>query len=215
MEAEELLSRYAAGERNFSWVDFSKVDLEGDELSEVILRDINLSGADLFGVDFTGSDLSGAIFENADLEGVDFSNSKLLGSNLSGAVVENVDFIEAILDNATLRGIRGGQANFDCASLVNADLSSPSPYIGRETYLPQCSFDRVNFTGANLSRVDFSHSSFNGANFTRTNLRNAVEFFNISDAIFSNTIMPDGSIWYDSIGLRYLPLNVRKSQLIL
>ena len=103
MEGEELLRRYAVGERDFSWVDSVDAD---EELRGVVLRDINLSG------------------------------------------------------------------------------------------------------------VDFSYCTFKKANFTGANLRDAIEFFNchIDDSIFSNTIMPNGSIWYDSIGYEPRPVNVRKSR---
>jgi uncharacterized protein YjbI with pentapeptide repeats len=37
MTAEELLERYAAGERDFSGVDLSGVDLSGVDLNQIIL----------------------------------------------------------------------------------------------------------------------------------------------------------------------------------
>ena len=209
MEGEELLRRYAAGERDFSWVDSIDAD---EELRGVVLRDINLSGVDLL-ADFTDADLSGANLVGCTLDCY-FDNTKLVGSNLFAADVELCSFEEAILDGANLRGIRGGEINFEDASFINADLSSPPPsdLTVRGTYLPQCRFDGVNFTNANLSGVDFSHSGFYGANFTGANLRDAIEFSNIGDAIFSNTIMPDGSIWYDSIGYKSPPTSFRRSR---
>ncbi len=54
MTAEELLERYAAGER-----DFAGVDLNGVNLSGAVLTGINLERADLSTVNFSGADLSG------------------------------------------------------------------------------------------------------------------------------------------------------------
>jgi len=45
MEADELLKRYAAGERDFCRLDLSEADFSGADLSG-----INLSGANLSGV---------------------------------------------------------------------------------------------------------------------------------------------------------------------
>ncbi|MEH2167491.1 MAG: pentapeptide repeat-containing protein [Nostoc sp.] len=53
MDAEELLQRYAAGER-----DFPGVRLRGVFLDRAELREINLTRDDL-----SGSDLSGASFQ--------------------------------------------------------------------------------------------------------------------------------------------------------
>ncbi len=44
MDAEELLSRYTAGERDFSGVDLSGADLEDADLSGINLNDADLSG---------------------------------------------------------------------------------------------------------------------------------------------------------------------------
>lgn len=52
--AQELLDRYAAGER-----DFAGVDLHGVDLSNAVLRGINLDRADLSEVNFTAANLSG------------------------------------------------------------------------------------------------------------------------------------------------------------
>ncbi|MGV0102455.1 Pentapeptide repeat-containing protein [Nostoc sp. DSM 114160] len=107
---EELLQRYAAGERDFIGVDLRDAELRGINLSRA-----NLSGADLIGVDFSGygfgqkigsihSNLSDAILVNtnlswANLKFVDFSRSDLSGSDLTFA-----DLGSAILDDSILIG---------------------------------------------------------------------------------------------------------------
>ncbi|MEH2448859.1 MAG: pentapeptide repeat-containing protein [Nostoc sp.] len=75
MNAEELLRRYAAGERNFAGVDLSSVDLREAELTR-----INLVGANLRGVNLTGANLNCSALRKADLR-----NANLKGTDLSGA----------------------------------------------------------------------------------------------------------------------------------
>jgi uncharacterized protein YjbI with pentapeptide repeats len=60
MKAQEVLSRYAAGERNFR-------------------------GANLRGRSFRGQDLSGADFREADIRGANFTNAILQGANFTKA----------------------------------------------------------------------------------------------------------------------------------
>ena len=60
MKAEEVLRRYAAGERNFS-------------------------GADLRGRNFKGQNLSGANFSHTDIRGANFTAANLSGANFTGA----------------------------------------------------------------------------------------------------------------------------------
>jgi uncharacterized protein YjbI with pentapeptide repeats len=57
MDAEELLGRYAAGER-----DFSGADLSGVKLMRAHLPEINLSDAKLRGANFVCAELNGANF---------------------------------------------------------------------------------------------------------------------------------------------------------
>ena len=73
--AEELLSRYAAGERYFPEADmpdgsdFSKAHLAGAVLERCWLSDANFTGADLRRVSFRGTNLKCADFRDANLEG--------------------------------------------------------------------------------------------------------------------------------------------------
>ncbi len=106
--------------------------------------------------------------------------------------MEGTELSEAILNGANLSEARGGQANFINTSFVNANLSRAEMY--------QCSFNGANFSHAILRDAFVNYSSFDGANFTNADLRSVEGFYNIRKAIFCNTIMPDESVWYDSIG---------------
>ncbi|MFN6563327.1 MAG: pentapeptide repeat-containing protein [Nostoc sp. ChiSLP01] len=100
---EELLQRYAAGERDFS---------------VVCLDDADLSGANLAGIDFSHArlrwaNLSGAILCGANLSDTDLQRANLTGANLEAANIINTCIAGANLENTNLRGAIGffGEAN--------------------------------------------------------------------------------------------------------
>lgn len=119
MTAEELLKRYAAGERDFTGVDLSGVNLNIARLSECdsnlnILNGINLSGAKLISTNLEFVNLIGA-----DLRSADLTDAQLLGADLS-----NADLRDAIFDNADL------SANLTDADLRGSSMSGTVMYGG-------------------------------------------------------------------------------------
>ncbi len=122
--ADELLERYADGERNFAgiklipYIRFSKyspknsgdsIDLEG-----VVLRDINLRGAyfnqvHLIGADLTGSDLGGIFLRRCRLNEGIVRDANLCAANLHESGFNNTDLRGSDLNqiNATAAGFRG------------------------------------------------------------------------------------------------------------
>lgn len=98
MTAEELLQRYAAGER-----DFSAIDLVGVSLARTNLNSINLTNANLIDVDLTEAKLVGADLTNARL-----TNVILTGTTLAGVNLTNVDLRSTI--------------NFDFSALMGNSL---------------------------------------------------------------------------------------------
>ena len=202
MEAEELLRRYAAGERDFTGIQISRCDL----------RDVDLSGANFTKasfkgrVDLSGANLSGANFTKAYLGGVDFRGTNLSGANcrdayLSGTELEEVNFTRANLVNAVFAGA------IDNGIFIDADLSgasfSESVALGTIFYranmddvvIMECTFHGVNFTKATLRRARIENTSLTNAIFIETDLT-GVDWGGVDTdrAIFYKTIMPDGSI---------------------
>jgi uncharacterized protein YjbI with pentapeptide repeats len=93
------------------------------------LRKAEFNGARLVGVDFTGSEMSRVDFARADLRGAD-----LTGCVLDWAWLIQCDMREAILENASFRGTRIGEAKLynshrfhigphDQARVDNVDMS--------------------------------------------------------------------------------------------
>ena len=139
-EVEEILKRYADGEREFLYVD--------------------LSGGDLSSVDFGERSLRGVIYNKK----IKFSNANLSNANLSSANLRNA-FMQFV--------------NLNNANLNNANL------------------ERTLLKGANLKGVNLCSTNLAGADLTNADLSGATWGFNPKDAIFNNTILPDGTIETD------------------
>ena len=78
MNAEELLRRYAAGERNFTGVNLSglkireKVDLDGINLSQAIAKQADLGFFTIHNANLEGIDLRDSFFEECYFVGANF-----------------------------------------------------------------------------------------------------------------------------------------------
>jgi uncharacterized protein YjbI with pentapeptide repeats len=116
MTAEELLERYAAGERDFSGVDLSDEDLSLAQLPEIILRDCILDQTVFDSCDLSYGNLSGSyLFQSS------FDGTKLRKANLIGANLAESSFRNAILDDANL-----SCTNLSGTILRNASTSKTS-----------------------------------------------------------------------------------------
>jgi DNA-binding XRE family transcriptional regulator len=143
LSAEDLLERYAAGERDFSGiylirlkfgkkfpmgVDLSGINLSGSNLSESDLRKVNLSGANLSGADLSNCWIKKANLSEANLSGADLSNclienANLSGANLSGANLKNTQMTESNLSGADLTSANLVYTILTGANLTNANLT--------------------------------------------------------------------------------------------
>lgn len=111
--AEELLSTYAKGKRDFtnhdlSLLNLTKTDLSGANFNQAKLHKSNLQGANLLNTDFGRASLSQASLKNAKLARAYLSHADLASADLRGA-----DLSYAYLSHANLRG----------ANLCGADLT--------------------------------------------------------------------------------------------
>jgi hypothetical protein len=112
--------------------------------------------------------LSNANLKGAYLGGAALSNAQLTSANFTNAV-----FLAAVLAHANL-----SNSNFTSAVFTNANLTAANLTAA---ILKSASFGGANLAGANLSRVNLA-----GA----TGLTSA----NLSNAIWSNTECPDGTL---------------------
>jgi hypothetical protein len=145
MEAEQALKQYAAGRRDFSWIDLSTANLKHSNLSGATLYQATLSGANLAGANLSKASLSNATLVAANLKGSNLTNARLSKTNLS----------EAQLQEADLTG-----ANFKGANLQNANLSGAN--------LSQTQLSGANLAGAvlletNIEAADLTDAILTGA----------------------------------------------------
>jgi hypothetical protein len=148
-EAENLLDRYAAGQRQFlgeflSACSLRSAKLAGARLDRAVLNKADLSEANLNDASLTSADLTGARLRGACLWQADLGGARLAGADLSQA-----DMTGAFLGDADLTG----------ANLTNADLSHVD--LGR-TNLSGCDLTNATMTGALCSKTVFAYTALNG-----------------------------------------------------
>ena len=113
---EELLGRYAAGERNFTDIclPVGRWDLSDVNLAEAILIGAKLSNGlstDPGLISMIGANLRGADLRYAYLGNIDFTRANLTSTNLSEAYLRSCDLTgadlsESILSNADIVGAK-------------------------------------------------------------------------------------------------------------
>jgi uncharacterized protein YjbI with pentapeptide repeats len=99
---DELLSRYTAGERDFSSVRFVSPGIEVAIVRDIILQDANLGDIDLIGVDMARANLNNVFMEQRRLEDVNLCGANLRDIFLFLGTLINVDLSGADLSNADL-----------------------------------------------------------------------------------------------------------------
>ena len=129
LSADDLLTTYAKGKRDFTCHDLSllnlpRADLSGANFNQAKLYKINLQNATLANADFGRASLSQAVLRNANLARAYLSHADLAGADLRGA-----DLSYAYLSNANLRG-----ANLCGADLTGAKVSDEQLSMARTNW---------------------------------------------------------------------------------
>ena len=190
MDVEELLEKYAAGERDFPGVDLSEANLRGVNLSGVNLSQANLSVTNLSGANLSRANLSGAKLNVARLSGVNLtlanlnnaslnvanliranlSGAQLVGATLIRAELIRADLSRANLSDANLSGADLREATLRQANLRHADLSEANL---RGSLLLGANLERAHLNVTNLSRADLSGANLRDAELRQVNLSRA------------------------------------------
>lgn len=116
ISAEEILSAYDAGRKDFGLKDLSMQDLQKANLSESRFYDsklvrVNFQGADLNRSNFNNCDLRLSMFRNADLNKCVFHSSNLEGIDLRSANLSGANFKNTKLKGANLCGTNLSETN--------------------------------------------------------------------------------------------------------
>lgn len=194
---KSIIDKIKAGEKNFSGMNLSglnlkNMDLSGcdftdADLSKVVFRKANLAGAifknafmegvSLVKVSAKKCDFSGAVLKKADMMSGVFSESDFTDANLEKAILDSASFTHAVLKNANLT-----KSILNEVSFVKADLSS--------SVLKNSDGMDSNFSEAVLLGADLSGAVLAYVNFTKVNFNDAVlnmAEFNFSD--FSGAVL--------------------------
>jgi serine/threonine protein kinase, bacterial len=116
LDAQGVLAAFRKGQRTFSEIDLSSLDLSKAHLPSITLNNakcayINFQGANLSAGKFEKADLSGAVFKDAILSKGFFSyanlqNADLRGADLSGAYLNYANLNGANLCGANLKDVK-------------------------------------------------------------------------------------------------------------
>lgn len=149
--ADELIRRYAAGERHFINANLRCAMLAKSALSEVTLSRAKLSGANLIEANLIGADLTAADLSEANLSGVSLNKANLVRTNLT----------KANLGCADLRGANLSKANLSEACLCEADLRGANLSFAelRGSDLSKAQLLGANLTDAKLTLTDFERAA--------------------------------------------------------
>lgn len=145
---DEILRRYAMGERNFINANLRCAVLASVKLSEINLSYAKLSWADLSQANLSKADLTAADLSKANLSGADLSKTYLMRTNLKGAYLQLADMRGANLSSANLSEVNLTDADLRGANLALADLRGANFHF--------CNLNGANLTGAKLIESDLA-----------------------------------------------------------
>ncbi|WP_319420864.1 pentapeptide repeat-containing protein [Pleurocapsa sp. FMAR1] len=159
---DDLLQRYATGERNFAGVQFpanssvgafqeanlSDIILSGVNLESFIMDRVNLSGAKMVGTYLFRSRMNLANLRDADLTGANFVRASLwkadlTDADLTGATLVKTDLFNANLTRTLFQDSLIFQVNLAKIILPEGQPRSircPNAYVGQTT-MPDGNFE--------------------------------------------------------------------------
>ena len=180
MNAEEILKRYAEGDRDFAKVVLLEANLSGANLHKANLTEANLSVANLSGSNLSETNLTRAKLNVTKLSGANLHKANLTEANLNVANLTLADLSEAEMPQASLIRAEMARAELSGANLSRANLSGAD--------LRDAKLRNAILTDANLSRADLKWTTLTAANLTRANLHAAdLSSADFSGADLSNT----------------------------
>lgn len=97
---DELLRRYASGERNFPDTELSECDLSGAKLDDASFEKHSW----FFNANFDGASLQRTVFRECNVKCASFRNADLSGASFELAAIESIDLEAAKLVGTTFIG---------------------------------------------------------------------------------------------------------------
>lgn len=156
--AETLLHTYKQDGQTAGG-DYAFVDLSGQNLAGIDLRNAFLEYADLSGADLTGANLENAICAHANLTNTNFSGANLTGANLGATIMTDTRFADADLTEAILS-----------KAVITGAVFHQSRLLERAEMFLETEFTDVDFTGAQMGKSIFVNADLSGCCFEEADL---------------------------------------------
>ncbi len=171
MTRDEVVARLEAATADdpadFTRIWLNGLDLSALDFSDAVLRAASLNGANLANARFDGAILSQAWMIGADLKGASLVGAELFQTQLGRADLTEADFTSARaaadFTRATLTGTVFKHADF------SADMRNQSMGLMRGV-LKSVRGEHVDFTAAQMSRADLEFAKLPGATFVDADL---------------------------------------------
>jgi uncharacterized protein YjbI with pentapeptide repeats len=93
MDANEVLKRYANGERNFRSQDLKGLSFVQANLNHADFTGANLSGADLDGADLSDANLNWSNLKGANLKGTNLKGAKMPDGRTHNDHLESANYL--------------------------------------------------------------------------------------------------------------------------
>ena len=142
---------------DFAFVDLSGQTLRGLDLRDAYLEYVDFTGATLIDVDLSGAILAKATLRDCRFERVTLTNANVGATAIAGALFQDCDFTQARLGNARIARTRFDQCRF----------------AERQDLFLDTAFEAVRFTGCELAETNFFDRDLGGCGFAGSNLRAA------------------------------------------
>jgi uncharacterized protein YjbI with pentapeptide repeats len=190
MNAEEFLTRYEQGERNFSGAD-----LRDAKLGHAVFQDVDLSNSNLENVDLSWSelgsvDLSGSNLRNIYLEGAQWYRLRIRAADMSGARLDHTNIENCDLTASIFNSIRAFQSCMDECDLADATF--------RDADLHEFSFRKSNLTNSDMSGAVLADLGWYQANFSNVNLSRCLVIARLADVSLENADLRQSILYLDA-----------------
>lgn len=130
LTADDVLTYYTKGRRDFGAQDLSNLNLQGANLESAIFHDAKLLRANLQGACLSETNFSQANLNQANLRDAVLTKAYLNHSDLQGADLRGADLTGAYLTNANLRG-----ANLCGATLTGAKITDEQLAVAKTNWM--------------------------------------------------------------------------------
>lgn len=191
-----------AGEANLERADLSG----GVDATGAVLTKTRLAHADFTGADLTGADLGGALFDSTNFTGVKAKDLRFLKSDLSGLRLVGADLEACFFIETTLAGVDFTNANLSRGAFVTVKGDGAifrGATLEKAVFVEECSFEKADFTDANMPGVLLRNAKLKGSDFTRARL---------SGADFSGADLTDAKLGrVSAVGALFIRTNLTRA----